>query len=77
MEQHHVPPGDHRYLSLSKGLFGRHHSMDESIEMLTLEIEKIKGILAMAQSSIPASKKDMLNFALKDKELQLRLISES
>lgn len=51
--------------------------MEESIELLTLEIEKIKGILTMAQGSIPASKKDMLNFALKDKELQLRLISES
>jgi len=72
-----MPPGDHRYLSLSKGLFGRHHSMEEQMELMTLEIEKIKGILSMSKGSIPASKKDMLLIALKDKEQQLRLIKES
>jgi len=59
-----------------KGLFGRNHSEEESMDIISLEIEKIKGILTMAESSIPASKRDMLNFALKDKEMQLRSLRE-
>ena len=68
---------EQRVINLQKGLFGRKATEEEAIDMLTLEIEKIKGILAMAEGSIPASKKDMLSFALKDKELQLRILKES
>ena len=51
---------------------GRQQSETETIDILTLEIEKIRGILAMSESTIPTAKKDMLNFALRDKETQLR-----
>lgn len=44
--------------------------------IITLEIEKIKGILTMAEGAIPAAKRDMLAFALKDKEMQLKMIKE-
>ena len=63
------------YNSLSKygrvGL-GRQQSETETVDILSLEIEKIRGILAMSEGSIPTAKKDMLNFALRDKEAQLR-----
>jgi hypothetical protein len=58
-------------------LFGsRTISEEETIDIITLEIEKIKGILTMAEGSIPAAKIDMLAFALKDKEAQLKMIKE-
>ena len=50
----------------------RQQSETETIDILSLEIEKIRGILAMSESTIPTAKKDMLNFALRDKEAQLR-----
>ncbi len=51
-------------------------SEDETIDIITLEVEKIKGILTMAEGAIPAAKRDMLAFALKDKEMQLKMIKE-
>ena len=68
---------EQRVINLQKGLFGRKATEEEAIDMLNLEVEKIKGILSMAQGSIPASKKDMLTIALKDKELQLQMLKES
>ena len=68
---------EQRVINLQKGLFGRKATEEEAIDMLNLEVEKIKGILSMAQGSIPASKRDMLSIALKDKELQLQMLKES
>ena len=45
---------------------------EETLEIISLEIEKIKGVLAVAENAIPAAKRDMLNFALKDKESLLK-----
>ena len=47
------------------------------MQILQLEIDKIKGILQMAEGSIPNSKRDMLTLALKDKEISLKLLKES
>ena len=51
-------------------------SDEETLEIISLEIEKIKGVLAVAENAIPAAKRDMLNFALKDKEAMLRKMKE-
>jgi len=75
--EHFMSPSEQRVINLQKSIFGRKATEEEACDILQLEIEKIKGILQMAGASIPASKKDMLNFALKDKENQLRLLRES
>jgi len=42
---------------------------DQNIDVISLEVDKIRSILQMTEASLPAAKKDMLAFALKDKEL--------
>lgn len=39
---------EQRVINLQKGLFGRKATEEEAIDMLNLEVEKIKGILSMA-----------------------------
>ena len=39
------------------------------MEIISVEIEKIRGILQMSEGSMPQAKKDMLGIALKEKEI--------
>lgn len=73
----YAPDHHHHHHKKIMGLFGRSSSDHEAVDILQLEIEKIKGILQMAEGSIPNSKKEMLSLALKDKEMSLKLLKES
>ena len=42
---------------------------EQTIDVISLEVDKIKSILQMAEATLPAAKKDMLVNTLRDKEL--------
>ena len=50
---------------------------EQTIDIITLEVDKIRSILQMTEASLPTAKRDMLAFALKEKELQLKLLTET
>ena len=78
MQESYGHPGQPRLVQHSiKGLFGGIASTEEeTVEIISLEIEKIKGVLSVAENVIPAAKRDMLNFALRDKETTLLKMKE-
>ena len=62
-----------------RGLFGgnKHVTDEETIDIISLEVEKIRGIMKMAAGAMPTAKRDMLGIALKEKEIQLLMLRES
>ena len=59
-----------RLAQLGRGLSsGQKHSEEETMEIISVEIEKIRGIMQMSEGSMPQAKKDMLGIALKEKEI--------
>ena len=66
-----------RIAQLGRGLFGgQKHSDEETIDIISIEIEKIRGIMTMSEGAMPQAKRDMLGIALKEKEIQLKMLRE-
>ena len=63
---------------LGRGLFGgnKHVTDEETIDIISLEVEKIRGIMTMSEGAMPTAKRDMLGIALKEKEIQLVMLRE-
>lgn len=62
---------------MGRGLFGgQKYTEEETIEIITIEIEKIRSIMQISEGAMPQAKRDMLGIALKEKEIQLALLKE-